>query len=127
MIDRIPDLPGEEWREISGYNGKYLVSNKGRVKSLKHTSAKLLTAFVNNKGYPRVALCQDGQSVHFLVSRLVAGAFCDNPDPENAVTVDHIDCDKLNNCADNLRWLSKADNTREYFKRKKENSEDEQL
>ena len=56
----IPDLPEEMWREIEGYCGKYLVSNMGRVKSLKYPKARLLTAFVNNKGYPRVALSKDG-------------------------------------------------------------------
>ena len=70
--DLIKDLPNEEWREIEGYSGKYLCSNMGRIKSLKRSTAKLLTAFPNNKGYPRVALSKDGQSHHFLVSRLVA-------------------------------------------------------
>lgn len=54
------DLPNEEWKEIKGYGGKYLVSNMGRVKSFKHPTARLLTAFPNNKGYPRVALSLDG-------------------------------------------------------------------
>ena len=92
----------------------------GRIKSLKHRKPKLLTAFVNNKGYARVALCKDGQPKYLLVSRLVADAFCENPEPENAKTVDHIDGDKLNNRADNLRWLSFADNMREYSKRKRD-------
>ena len=60
LMDRIPDLPNEEWKAIDGYNGKYLVSNQGRIKSLKHTMARLLTAFPNNKGYYRVCLCQNG-------------------------------------------------------------------
>lgn len=59
-IDNIPNLPNEEWREISGYSGKYLVSNLGRIKSLKSRKAKILTAFTNNKGYQRVALCREG-------------------------------------------------------------------
>lgn len=59
-IDKIKDLPDEEWREIEGYGGKYLCSNMGRIKSLKHPKAKLLTAFPNNKGYLRVALSRDG-------------------------------------------------------------------
>ena len=117
--DLIADLPNEEWRKIKEYDGKYLISNFGRIKSLKRSKAKLLTAFVNNKGYPRVALCKDGQPKYLLVSRLVAEAFCDNPDPDNANTVDHIDGDTLNNCADNLRWLSLADNLHEYSKRKR--------
>ena len=71
-IDRIKDLPNEEWLPIDGYNGKYLVSNMGRIKSLKHPTAKLLTAFVNNKGYARICLSKNGKGKHFLVSRLVA-------------------------------------------------------
>lgn len=59
MTDNIKDLPNEEWREIEDYP-RYLVSNMGRIKSLKHAKAKLLTAFTNNKGYPRVALCKNG-------------------------------------------------------------------
>ena len=56
----IPDLPNEVWREIEGYGGKYLVSNFGRIKSLKYPKARILAAFVNNKGYPRVSLSKDG-------------------------------------------------------------------
>ena len=105
-MDRIPDLPGEEWRPIEGYNGKYLVSSLGRIKSLKHANARLLTPFMNNKGYDRVCLCRFGEAHHFLVSRLVAAAWCPNPDPEICNTVDHIDGDTSNNRADNLRWMS---------------------
>lgn len=109
----------EEWKEIEGYGGKYLISNLGRVKSLKNHKERILTAFVNNKGYPRVALCQDGQPKYYLVSRLVAEAFCENPDPKHANTVDHIDGDKENNRAENLRWLSLADNVRENAKKRR--------
>ena len=31
IVFLIPDLAGEEWREITGYDGKYLVSNMGRI------------------------------------------------------------------------------------------------
>ncbi len=115
-MDRIPDLPNEEWKEIDGYNGKYLVSNQGRIKSLKHTMARLLTAFPNNKGYYRVCLCQNGQSRYYLVSRLVAMAFCENDDPQNRTTVDHIDNDKKNNSASNLYWCSLQENVRKDWK-----------
>lgn len=33
-IDNIKNLFNEEWHEIQGTNGKYLISNCGRVKSL---------------------------------------------------------------------------------------------
>ena len=113
-MGKIENLPNEQWRPIEGYKGKYLVSNQGRIKSLKHLKPRILKAFVNNKGYWRVALSKDGVSHHFLVSRLVAQAFCPNPDPETANTVDHIDGDTSNNRADNLRWLSMKDNYKAY-------------
>lgn len=101
-MDNIENLPNEEWRAVEGYKGKYLVSNMGRVKSLKHVNARLLTAFVNNKGYLRVCLCENGQGKHFLVSRLVASAFCENDDPENKTTIDHLNHNRLDNRACNL-------------------------
>ncbi len=67
----------------------------GRCKSRKRTDARLLTPFVNNKGYERVCLCKDGRAHHFLVSRLVVEAFCPNPDPANCTVVDHVDGDSL--------------------------------
>ena len=117
----IPDLPHEQWKPIDGYKGKYLVSNMGRIKSLKHLKPRILAVFTNNKGYDRVALSEDGKSRHFLVSRLVAQAFCPNPDPENATTVDHMDHDTRNNRADNLRWLSLHENAKDQRKRGKHN------
>ena len=56
----------------------------------------------------------------FAGMMLCAAAFCANPDPGSATTVDHIDGDTENNRADNLRWLSFADNMREYSKRKRD-------
>ena len=122
-MDTIPNLPQEQWKHIQGYKG-YLVSNLGRIKSLKHLKARILHTFINNKGYERVALSRDGISHHFLVSRLVAQAFCPNPDPENATTVDHADGDTRNNRADNLRWMSQQDNYKAYCERRKKNADD---
>lgn len=119
----IKDLPNEEWREIAGYDGKYFVSNMGRVKSLQFKNEKLLTAFVNNKGYARLCLSKNGKAKHFLVSRLVAQAFCPNPDPESCTTVDHIDSNHLNNCASNLRWMSQRDNYNAYSEKVKKEYE----
>ena len=50
-------------------------------------------------------------------------AFCENDDPEHKNTVDHIDGDHLNNCAENLRWMSQRDNYRAYNERVKKEYE----
>ena len=106
---------------MEGYGGKYLVSNLGRIKSFKHASARILKTFINNKGYDRVCLSQYGEARYWLVSRIVAAAFCPNDDPAIKTTVDHIDGNTLNNRADNLRWMSQGDNTRAYFERRGNN------
>ena len=123
----ITELPGEEWRPVKEYGGQYFVSNFGRVKSMKNAQPRLLVQHKNNKGYFSVALCKNGCSRYWLTHRLVAIAFIENDEPLYKTTVDHIDGDKSNNCANNLRWLSKSDNTREYWKKQREEAEANEL
>ena len=44
----------EIWKDITGYEGLYMVSNKGRVKSL--TTGKIRAFFDNGRGYLSVSL-----------------------------------------------------------------------
>ena len=97
----------EEWRDIKGYEGKYMVSNTGKVKSLKynHTGKEgILEGLDNGKGYLQVELYKDGKGKKYQIHRLVAQAFIPNPDslPE----VNHISEDKLDNRVENLEWCT---------------------
>ena len=114
-MDKIKDLDGEIWRQIDGYWG-YEVSNMGRIKSFKRKDTIILQTFFNNKGYERVALCRNGQDKRFLVSRIVAEAFCPRPN-DDCDTVDHIDTNKKNNTASNLRWMTLSDNIKAFYQR----------
>ena len=101
----------ENWKEISGYEGLYEVSDKGRVKSLgnnKTRKEKILKPHKDTWGYLRVDLCKDGKVKHSKVHRLVAEAFIQNPN--NLKTVNHRDEVKTNNASNNLEWMSKKDN-----------------
>ena len=102
----------EEWRDIQGFEGRYMVSNYGRVKSLNynHTGKEgILKAGDNGYGYLFVVLCKDGKDKKCRINRLVAQAFLPNPD--NLPEVNHKDEDKKNNCVDNLEWCTSQYNT----------------
>ena len=105
----IGDLPGEIWRNISGYEGIYQVSNKGRVRSIRDGKILILKPCKRN-GYLMIGLRKNGAHKNFQVHRLVAQAFI--PNPENKPMVDHIDTNKLNNCVENLRWATDKENHR---------------
>ena len=60
---------------------------------------------VGDDGYLKITLVKnDGAKTYQRVNRLVATAFV--PNPENKPTVNHKDCNVLNNCADNLEWMT---------------------
>lgn len=94
----------EEWKDITGYEGLYQVSNLGRVRR----SGKILKGGYNNKGYHTINLCKNGISKSFFVHRLVAIAFI--PNPNNFPIVNHKDENPKNNCVDNLEWCTKSYN-----------------
>ena len=92
----------EIFKDIEYYEGKYQVSNLGRVKSLKFGKEKIIKPGKDSKGYLRVNLYENGKHKTVKVHRLVANAFIDNP--LNLPQVNHIDENKENNIVDNLEW-----------------------
>ena len=98
----------EEWRDITGYIGRYQISNLGNVKSLKYGGhngkIKQLVPKDNGKGYLNVNLLNKVYKIH----RLVAQAFI--PNNNNLSEIDHIDRNRTNNRADNLRWSTRSEN-----------------
>ena len=99
----IEPLVGEEWKPIRGYEGRYMVSNMGRVRS----RTKILKASTGNI-YAQVIL-NNGDVRHrktVTVHRLVAEAFVENPFPNEYKYINHKDENKRNNKADNLEWCT---------------------
>jgi len=106
----------EEWRNIGGYIGAYQVSSTGNIRSLERLDSarhrlkgRDRKLKIDRDGYNTVALCKGGKHTHYGVHRLVALAFIDNP--LNLSTVNHKDCNPLNNNMDNLEWCTTRYNT----------------
>lgn len=88
----------ENFKEIAGYDGMYFIGDKGTVQSLK--SQKILKTSIGNSGYPQVALSKNGVVKDFMIHRLVAKYFVENPD--NKEIVNHKNGNKLDASAENL-------------------------
>ena len=96
----------EEWKEIADFEGLYLISSFGRVKSIINN--KILTPCIVRANGLVVGLMRNGKVEKRQVSRLVAAAFI--PNPGNKPCVDHIDGVRFHNFVENLRWCSINEN-----------------
>lgn len=103
----------EVWKPVDGYEGKYEVSNFGRVMSLNYRNTgikKLLTLQLRSDGYLQVKLSHKGKQRKPKVHQLVAQAFTPKNHPTDEVN--HIDKNRSNNLASNLEWISRKENVR---------------
>jgi len=110
----------EIWKYVKGFEGKYQISNLGRVRSLERTkkcgrggiykvNERILKAGINSDGYKSVVLCNNNYrsvKVHVLVWDHFGGS------ERNGIRlqVDHIDNDKLNNNINNLQVITLREN-----------------
>ena len=105
----------EIWRDIEGYEGKYQVSNEGRVKALAWKGNGIgcsqnehILRQKDLRGYKRVGLSKEGVVKCYSVHRLVAKAFI--PNPNNYPVIDHINTIRDDNRVENLRWTTPKEN-----------------
>jgi len=107
----IDDLQNEEWRDIDGYEGMYMISNMGRIKSLARKGVlfdRIIKSKPTRTGYHIIGLRKGESRTFYLVHRLVAQAFL--PNPNNLPEVNHKDEDLNNNTLDNLEWVTPKQN-----------------
>lgn len=108
----------------------YEISNLGNIRSidrkvnsrncLRTVKGTVLKPNTNKDGYRFIIVSMNGSYKRYLMHRLVALAFIDNP--ENKPVVNHIDGNKSNNTLvfddtlqvwkGNLEWATKKENTR---------------
>ena len=95
----LEDLPGEEWRDVIGYESFYSVSNMGRIKS--KTKNRIEKQFIVC-GYLKVPLRNfDGRKM-VASHRVTAMAFI--PNRNNYPCINHRNEIKTDNRVVNLEW-----------------------
>lgn len=118
-------LNNEEWRDVVGYEGYYMVSSYGRVISLsryvewnnyaKWTEPHLMYQYRKQKGYFTTVFKRNGVKKCVSIHRVVAAAFV--PNPNNFPCIDHINDNPLDNRACNLQWCThKMNNSKEHHR-----------
>lgn len=108
-------LPGETFKPLkfsfkgSLLRNQYAISNKGRIVSFREKTedGKLLKGTLV-QGYRVFKAKPDGQNVTLFIHKIVAETFNKKPG-RKAEFVIHLDHDKLNNKAENLKWVTREE------------------
>ena len=113
----------EEWKEIKGFDGRYSVSNYGRIRQKEiiyttlqnkiiHHKEKILEPFTWQSRYLRIDLINNKKDKRYrlntYIHKLVAEYFIG--ERHEGYVIDHIDGNYLNNRADNLRYVTQKQN-----------------
>jgi hypothetical protein len=112
----------ENWKAVAGFEGRYEVSDQGRVRSLDHrvrlvahgvetsrrSPGKILRPGPRKSGHLTVAIGKgNSRGVHQLVMEAFVG-----PCPDG-MEIAHNDGDPTNNWIGNLRYDTKSNNNRD--------------
>lgn len=118
-------ISGEIWAVIPNYSN-YLISNYGRIYSLKRKAVKEVHK-EKGKSYLTTRLIDDNGKLSnsLYIHRIVAEVFCDNPAPDIKTEVHHINCNSLDNRAENLEWLTPEEHREKHKQLRKTQKESE--
>lgn len=112
-------VTSEIWKPVKGYEGLYVISNLGRIKSFarpwdnRTLKDRIMRQYVGKTGYFNVRLCKNSRTKLCKTHRLVAEAFIDNP--HHYPVINHKDGNKLNNNVSNLEWCTYSHNIKHAY------------
>lgn len=106
-------MMAEKWKDVKGFEGFYMVSNRGRVKSLaRYKSPKefIMKTRPDKDGYLEFSASTNGKRKFIKVHRAVYEAFV-GPIPDGYV-INHRNNIKTTNFPTNLEAITKDENAR---------------
>jgi len=98
----------EEYRQIKDCKS-YEISNLGNIRNVRRRH-KTLKQRLKKDGYYDIRLWYKGRHKSFLIHRLVAVTFLDNP--LNKEDINHLDFNRSNNRLENLEWSTTSENVK---------------
>ena len=109
----------EEFKEIPGFKGRYLISKSELLFDNKKNKF-LLPHFcgIPRRNYHQVTLYVDGKKFTKRVHSLMAITFLNHTYGDRKIVVDHIDNNPLNNNLYNLQVITMKENNRKDKKKK---------
>lgn len=107
---------GKAWRGIQGYEGLYMVNDKGQILTLARLSAdnrrikqRVLNGHKAVDGYMIAMLTKFRKRKRLSIHRLVLNAFV-GPPPTEKHECNHKNGIKHDNRAENLEWVTRSEN-----------------
>lgn len=100
-------IEGSTWGRVRTLD-RMVPTSKGNGKRL--VRGRILKQCYNRYGYLYVTFSINGEKVSRRVNRIIASCFLLNPD--HLPQVNHKDCDRTNNCVDNLEWCDSSYNAK---------------
>lgn len=91
----------ERWKRTESLDDRYEISDQGRIRNA--VTKRILRTYINDRGYTTYN-ARPTVKIH----RLVAEAFI--PNPQDKPCVDHINGNRQDNRAENLRWCTVKEN-----------------
>lgn len=114
------NINNEIWKDMVGFEGRYQVSDKGRIRSIITNHGKsckyIKATHIRSETckYIYVNLSIKYKTYNEAVHRAVAKAFI--PNPENKPMVNHKNGIKTDNHLSNLEWCTCSENHKHAFK-----------
>ena len=100
----------EIWKNIVNYEGKYQISNTGKVKSMNYNNTNIIKELkpkINKQGFLEIKLSIHNKTKDFMLNRLVIEHFTNKKISKNDIVM-YKDGNKENNDLDNLYLITRG-------------------